>query len=63
MPIPELVLLLDNADTARALRISPDELEALVAAGDLPPVYVHGKRRFVLQDVEALARFSQHRRP
>ena len=60
MPIPELVLLLDDAETLRALKVSIEELEALVAADTLSPIFIHSKRRFLLDDVEALAR-TRHR--
>lgn len=54
MPFPQLVLLLDDAETRRALKVTDEELSSLVAAGGLEPIYIHAKRLFLLQDVEAL---------
>jgi hypothetical protein len=54
MPIREIALLFNDADTARALVISSERLESLVSAGDLVPIYIHSKRRFLYSDVQAL---------
>ena len=54
--LPELVILVDAIRAARDLKINLEELELLVTAGDLPAIFIHGKRRFLLQDVEALIR-------
>ena len=54
MPIPEIVLLLDDADTMRSLKITAKDLEWLVASGDLSPIYVHRNRKFLLSDVQTL---------
>lgn len=54
MPIPEIVLLFNDADTARALGISNETLESLVTVGDLVPIYIHARRRFLYDDVQAL---------
>ena len=54
--LPELVILVDAIRAARDLNINVEELEPMVTAGDLPAIYIHGKRRFLLQDVEALVR-------
>jgi hypothetical protein len=65
MPIPELVLLLDDAETIRALKISVEDLEQLVRTEQLPAIYLTGKRRFLLSDVQALVttyQTVQHRR-
>jgi hypothetical protein len=55
MPIPEIVLLLDNAETMRTLKISARDLDWLVASGDLSPIFVHRQRKFLLSDVQSLA--------
>lgn len=65
MQIPELVLLLDDAETIRALKISAEDLEQLVRTEQLPAIFITGNRRFLLSDVEALVstyQIVQHRR-
>ncbi len=56
MPIPELVLLLDDAETIRALKISGTDLEHLVSTQQLLPIFIAAKRRFLMADVEALVK-------
>jgi hypothetical protein len=56
VPIPELVLLLDDVETARALGLTLDSLETLVSAGYLEPIVIRAKRRFLLEEVQALMR-------
>ena len=65
MPIPERVFLLDDSETIHALKLSAEDLEQLVRTEQLPAVYITGKRRFLLRDVEALVttyQIVQHRR-
>jgi len=59
VPDFEIILLLDDTETARALRITPEDLEALAGAGTLPSIYIHSKRRFLLSDVQAFAKTRQ----
>lgn len=65
MPNSDIVLLLDDAETTRALKISAEDLDYLVRTEQLPAIYITGKRRFLLRDVEALVttyQTVQHRR-
>ena len=65
MPIPERVFLLDDSETIHALKLSAEDLEQLVRTEQLSAIYITGKRRFLLSDVEALVttyQTVQHRR-
>jgi hypothetical protein len=65
VPIPERVFLLDDSETIHALKLSAEDLEHLVRTEQLPAIYISGKRRFLLGDVEALVstyQIVQHRR-
>jgi len=59
MPAPTEPILLDDTGALEHLKISIDDLEWLTATGQLLPVMICGKRRFLYENLRDLARVYQ----
>jgi hypothetical protein len=52
-------ILLDDAETVRALNLSIQDIEWLVSTRQLQPITILGKRRFLRRDLEVLVNLYQ----
>lgn len=59
MSIPHEPILLDHAEAAAALKVTPEDLTWLVQTHQLLPVTICGQRRFLQQDLSNLAKVYQ----
>lgn len=59
MPTTERPLLIDELAALQSLSLGPEDLEWLVATGQLNPITIRCKRLFPVQELEALIRAYQ----
>ena len=52
-------ILLDDAETVRALSLSLDDIDWLIRTRQLQPIMIRGKRRFLRRDLEVLVNLYQ----